>query len=63
MTACVERTAEYYLERELTLQGDRHEPWCRFHGPIHYYHDLLVGSDVLPHSGTEVTLGSDSRWR
>jgi hypothetical protein len=47
MGAVVERTAEYYLERELHQQGDRYEPWYRFHWPVHYYYDLLVGLDCL----------------
>lgn len=47
MHACVERGAEYYLERELHVQGDRYEPWYRFHWPTHYYYDLLVGLDCL----------------
>lgn len=51
MHECVERTAEYYLERELHLQGDPYEPWLRFHWPNHYYYDLLVGLDVLTSLG------------
>ena len=47
MEGCVERAAEYYLERELHRQGDRYEPWYRFHWPAHYYYDLLVGLDCL----------------
>jgi hypothetical protein len=47
MQACVERGAEYYLEHELHRQGDRYEAWYRFHWPVHYYYDLLVGLDVL----------------
>ena len=57
MQSCVERAAEYYLERELHLQGDRYEPWYRFHWPTHYYYDLLVGLDVL----TALGYGSDKR--
>jgi len=57
MTECVERAAEYYLERELHLQGDRYEPWYRFHWPVHYYYDLLVGLDML----TELGYGRDPR--
>ena len=45
--ACVERGAEYYLEHELHRQGSRYEPWYRFHWPVHYYYDLLVGLDCL----------------
>lgn len=47
MRGCVERGAEYYLERELHIQGDRYEPWYRFHWPTHYYYDLLVGLDII----------------
>ncbi len=57
MTTCVERSAEYYLERELHLQGDRYEPWYRFHWPTHYYYDLLVGLDCL----TALGYGDDRR--
>ena len=59
MRSCVERGAEYYLERELHVQGDRYEPWDRFHWPTHYYYDLLVGLDVL----TSLGYGSDKRLR
>ncbi len=51
MRGCVERTAEYYLERELHLQGERYDPWYRFHWPTHYYYDLLVGLDCLTSLG------------
>lgn len=47
MHAVVERTAEYYLQRELHQQGGRYAPWYRFHWPTHYYYDLLVGLDCL----------------
>ena len=57
MHAVVERTAEYYLERELHQQGDRYEPWYRFHWPTHYYYDLLVGLDCL----TALGYGQDPR--
>jgi hypothetical protein len=57
MQGCVERGAEYYLERELHLQGDRYEPWYRFHWPVHYYYDLLVGLDCL----TALGYGDDRR--
>lgn len=59
MTECVERSAEYYLERELHQQGDRYEPWYRFHWPVHYYYDLLVGLDCL----TALGYGQDPRLR
>ena len=35
------------MERELHNQGARYEPWSRFHYPIHYYYDLLVGLDFM----------------
>ncbi|HTW40164.1 MAG TPA: hypothetical protein VMF04_04835 [Thermoplasmata archaeon] len=57
MQACVERSAEYFLERELHVQGDRYEPWYRFHWPVHYYYDLLVGLDCL----TALGYGDDRR--
>ncbi len=57
MRECVEHTAEYYLERELHRQGDRYEPWYRFHWPTHYYYDLLVGLDCL----TALGYGADPR--
>lgn len=47
MRLAVERGAEFFLERELHKQGDRYEPWYRFHYPIHYYYDLLVGLDFM----------------
>jgi hypothetical protein len=57
MAECVDRAAEYYLEHELHVQGDRYEPWYRFHWPVHYYYDLLVGLDVL----TGLGYGRDRR--
>jgi hypothetical protein len=59
MQGCVERAAEYYLEHELHRQGDRYAPWYRFHWPVHYYYDLLVGLDVL----TALDYGDDPRLR
>jgi hypothetical protein len=59
MTACVERGAEFFLERELHHQGDRYAPWYRFHWPAHYYYDLLVGLDIL----TALGHGDDPRMR
>ncbi len=43
----VERGAEFFLNRELYRQGRRYAPWFRFHYPVHYYYDLLVGLDFL----------------
>jgi hypothetical protein len=51
MRDVVEKAAEFYLERELFRQGDRYEPWYRFHHPVHYYYDLLVGLDLLTSLG------------
>jgi hypothetical protein len=46
------RGAEFYLARELFKQGHRrYIPWLRFHYPVHYYYDLLVGLDVLTQLG------------
>lgn len=39
--------AEFFLERELHTQGARWEQWYRFHYPVHYYYDLLVGLDFM----------------
>lgn len=47
MKSAVERGAEFFLERELHVQGERYEPWYRFHYPVHYYYDILVGLDFL----------------
>jgi len=59
MQRVVEAGAEFFLERELYRQGDRYRPWYRFHYPIHYYYDLLVGLDLL----TSLGYGSDRRLR
>ena len=56
---CVERGAEFYLERELHRQGKRYLPWYRVHWPVHYYYDLLVGLEVL----TALGYGHDPRLR
>ena len=47
MKQSVERGAEFYLERELYKADERYEPWFRFHYPVHYYYDLLVGLDFM----------------
>jgi hypothetical protein len=57
MRSCVDRAAQFFLERELHRQGERYEPWYRFHWPVHYYYDLLVGLDVL----TALGYGGDPR--
>ncbi len=51
MKACVENAAEFFLERELNCQGDPYRPWMRFHYPVHYFYDLLVGLDLLTRLG------------
>jgi hypothetical protein len=53
----IERGAEFYLERKLFRQGRRYEPWFRFHYPVHYYYDILVGLDVI----TALGYGADRR--
>ena len=47
MKLTVEKGAEFFLERELHKQGARYEPWYRFHYPVHYYYDLLVGLNFM----------------
>jgi hypothetical protein len=47
MRTVVEKGAEFFLQRELHRQGDRYVPWFRFHYPVHYYYDLLVGLDFM----------------
>jgi hypothetical protein len=47
MRSSVEKGAEFFLERELHRQGERYPPWYRFHYPVHYYYDLLVGLDFM----------------
>ena len=49
--ASIERGAEFYLERKLHKEGKKYEPWYRFHYPVHYYYDILVGLDVLSSLG------------
>jgi hypothetical protein len=43
----VERGSEFYLDRELHMEGAKYEPWYRFHYPTHYYYDILVGLDFM----------------
>ena len=47
MKLACERGSEFFLQRELHRQGARWEPWYRFHYPVHYYYDLLVGLDFM----------------
>ena len=51
MKLAVERGAEFFLERELHIQSDHYEPWYRFHYPVRYYYDLLVGLDFMTSLG------------
>jgi len=56
----IERGAEFYLERRLLDDGEKkYLPWFRFHYPVHYYYDTLVGLDVL----TQLGYGDDERLR
>src|SRR3972149_3890287 len=48
---------EFSLQRELHKQGDHYEPWYRFHHPVHYYYDLLVGLELV----TALGRGADPR--
>ena len=59
MQRAVEQGAEFFLERELHRQGARYAPWYRFHAPVHYYYDVLVGLDLL----TALGYGDDPRLR
>ncbi|MCI4334365.1 MAG: hypothetical protein L3K04_01835 [Thermoplasmata archaeon] len=59
MEAAVGRAAEFYLSRGLHRQGGRYAPWYRFHYPVHYYYDVLVGLDLL----TSLGYGQDRRLR
>ena len=57
MKSAVEKGAEFYLRKEMDQQGARYEPWYRFHYPVHYYYDLLVGLDFM----TALGYGHDNR--
>jgi hypothetical protein len=58
MKKCVERGAEFYLRKQLFKQGrEPYLPWLRFHYPVHYYYDILVGLDIL----TKLGYGDDKR--
>ena len=74
--ASIARGAEFYLTRRLLHQGGRYDPWYRFHYPVHYYYDALVGLEFLtalgyggdPRLDEALALlnrrrGSDGRWR
>lgn len=55
--SAVEKGAEFYLRKNMDQQGDRYEPWYRFHYPVHYYYDLMVGLDFM----TALGHGEDRR--
>ncbi|HEV2389423.1 MAG TPA: hypothetical protein VGS04_01745 [Nitrososphaerales archaeon] len=55
--SAVEKGAEFYLRKSMDRQGARYEPWYRFHYPVHYYYDLLVGLDFM----TALGYGDDKR--
>ncbi|OGS61396.1 MAG: hypothetical protein A3K59_07360 [Euryarchaeota archaeon RBG_19FT_COMBO_69_17] len=57
MRRAVDLGVEFYLQRELHKQGDHYEPWYRFHHPVHYYYDLLVGLELV----TALGRGADPR--
>jgi hypothetical protein len=57
MKSAVEKGAEFYLRKSMDQQGTRYEPWYRFHYPVHYYYDLLVGLDFM----TALGYGGDKR--
>ncbi len=57
MKRAVELGAEFYLGREMHRQGADYRPWYRFHYPLHYYYDLLVGLDFM----TALGYGDDPR--
>lgn len=56
----ISRGAEFYLERNLFNEGrGRYAPWFRFHYPVHYYYDILVGLDLM----TDLGYADDRRLR
>ena len=60
MNSAIERGAEFYLERELVVEGGpKYLPWFRLHYPVHYYYDVLVGLDMI----TRLGYGGDGRLR
>ena len=59
MQRAAELGAEFFLERELHHQGGRYAPWYRFHYPIHYYYDILVGLEIV----TSLGYSGDPRLR
>ncbi len=59
MDRAVENGVEFYLQRGLFREGKRYAPWFRFHYPVHYFYDVLVGLDVI----TRLGYGDDRRLR
>jgi hypothetical protein len=59
MQRAVDAGLEFFLERELHRQGARYAPWYRFHYPVHYYYDILVGLDTV----TALGRGDDPRLK
>ena len=57
MKGAVEKGAEFYLKKSMDQQGARYEPWYRFHYPVHYFYDILVGLDFM----TTLGYGGDKR--
>jgi len=55
----IEKGAEFYLSRNMFRQGHSYKPWLRFHYPVHYYYDTLVGLDVI----TALGYGDDKRLK
>lgn len=51
MRTAIERGVEFYLKRGLFREGPRYAPWFRFHYPVHYFYDVLVGLDVVTRFG------------
>ena len=48
----ISRGVEFYLERKLFEEGKgKYLPWFRFHYPVHYYYDILVGLDLMTKLG------------
>ena len=56
----IERGVEFYLQRKLFDDGEKkYAPWFRFHYPVHYYYDVLVGLDFV----TKLGYADDRRIR
>jgi hypothetical protein len=59
MQRAAESGAEFFLERELHRQGPRYAPWFRFHYPVFYFYDVLVGLELM----TALGYATDRRLR